>query len=581
MADWRSLPAEVRIMILDRIVWSGAADGNITGYATVSREWQAYFEPLSFRRLVLNHSRVADFGKLTRNRKWMVKHIWLRVELPRYHCPRSGHIETPDQTQRNNQIFTQALWQLLKVLGSWGNRKVYDPVDGTGPVLELSAHSPSDMKHRFDACAMDKDVYPHISDENCTDEEFSNHIRRELRKDGNRGHHCQAASHPDGTVAHLCMFQYIQLDFSAIKNLRVKKLPRVDAIKGLILRRQHYRRFSARTVAEIARSFHTIGNVIYEPIFVRPRFADRVHPQTFEQEYRDLICETHRFNSFSIFMGYYAHRDVVVVPIWKLSDSFSLMLADESHSLEHLSQAFVGDALMFFQDFLQPGSLKYQSYLDSSRGAVQKALLAHLSAIGKRVPSNRLHSPEEFEQALLKAAGYEDGLIPRSIYKPQWPKLKTLALTSRFHLVADPNRKGMDIFEAAGFAALEMPELQTMEIWSSRCHDFFRYCRNDEKAGRRPTITLGSHNNVAFEPRVSIVWDRVARKHSNHGITAKTQILRSIRAFPTEYPYQEIDNLELREKIVHPISLCEFRWFNEGWERTEGRKTFRFLPWPL
>jgi hypothetical protein len=241
------------------------------------------------------------------------------------------------------------------------------------------------------------------------------------------------------------------------------------------------------------------------------------------------------------------------------------MLADESEYLEHLSVAFAGDAIAFFQDFLQPDSEKYQQYLDPSRPAVQEALLQLLS-ITERQRINRLPRGEKFQQAILTAAGYEDGRIPRSVYRPKWLKLKTLALTSHFD-------DRFDLFEAAAFAALRMPELQTMEIWDGLGLDlieFFRYSRRVNGRDETPAITWLSDLEVAIEQRVVTAWDRVARMHTGRNI----RVL--IPEFPGEdekprYPYGVIGSLELREKIAHPLSLHEFEWYYDDWTRPVER----------
>lgn len=195
----------------------------------------------------------------------MVQHIWLRIELPKYHCSTCNRPETPQQKQKNNRIFTKALFQLLRILGSWEDKKSRrGPVDSNRPVLELSIHSPSDMKHRFDVFAMDKDVYPHKFDENCTYEEFDDYVERKLRKDFTRGQLCTVATGSRTNVEHLRMFAEIELDFSAIGYFT--ELPHNDYIKALIVRRQYYRNFNPGTVAEIVRSFHRIGSLTFEPI---------------------------------------------------------------------------------------------------------------------------------------------------------------------------------------------------------------------------------------------------------------------------------------------------------------------------
>jgi hypothetical protein len=283
-----------------------------------------------------------------------------------------------------------------------------------------------------------------------------------------------------------------------------------------------------------------------------------IHKQAPEHKYEDLVREAYRFKSLSILIGYHFTR-FSPWAFWSPSRSLSWMLADESHSLEHLSVAFAVDAMMFFQDFLQPGSQNFLPYLDPSRSGVQRALLASLSP-DQRLDLNRSCSPEKFERALLTAAGYENAPIPRSVYKPQWPKLKTLALGSAFRALRpaeDLKARASDLFEGAGFAALEMPELQIMEIWDQTKdhHQLFQYRRIDTKANGYPTITLGATWDVTLEPRVSIAWDRVAQKHSNRGIVIKIQG----QLERDKHPYSLIKHLELCRRIAHPISLCELR----------------------
>ena len=60
------------------------------GYATASREWQRFFEPLNVRRLVVDQDRLDDLDKFTTDlkayRRPFVEHIWLRIRLGEYDC---------------------------------------------------------------------------------------------------------------------------------------------------------------------------------------------------------------------------------------------------------------------------------------------------------------------------------------------------------------------------------------------------------------------------------------------------------------------------------------------------------------
>ncbi|RFU79241.1 oxoglutarate iron-dependent oxygenase [Trichoderma arundinaceum] len=204
-------------------------------------------------------------------------------------------------------------------------------------------------------------------------------------------------------------------------------------------------------------------------------------------------------------------------------------------------------------------------FLDPSRSGVQKALLSLLSPT-QRQDLNRL-GPEQFKTALLEAAGYASRQIPCSIYKPQWPNLKTLALTSGF-LSPDAMGKSVnDLFEAAAGAALEMPQLQIMELWNDR-FDFgciFQYQRMG--TNNHPTATLSSTWRIVLEQRVSDAWKGVAQKHSNRSIMTMVQTLEMDISYKL---HPAIGHLELREKVANPISLRALRSY-DGME-VRGRK---------
>lgn len=221
--------------------------------------------------------------------------------------------------------------------------------------------------------------------------------------------------------------------------------------------------------------------------------------------------------------------------------------------------------MAFFQDFLQPDSEKYRLYLDPSRLAVQNALLQSLPTT-EHQQIYSLPRGEKFQQALLKAAGFEHGRIPRSVYKPQWLKLKTLALASHFV-------QTHDLFEAAGFAAMEMPELQTMEIWDDQGFDvveFFRYSRHEKSRDGSPAITWVSNFGAPPEQQVITAWGRVAMMHTNQRIQVLVPTLSDDDELPG-HPYNALGYLELRDKIVHPMSLHEFQWYYDEWTRPVER----------
>lgn len=165
MAKWHDLPPEIRVMVLEMVSLPGNNHGDRSAYAAVSREWQTFFEKENFQRLVLHQSCLPDFDRIVRrHRRRILRYVWLRVTLPQYDCRSCQLYESKSEATNNNQIFTNAIWELLKVLGSWKKKGPFGLADG-GPVLELSAHSPSDSEHYFRDYRLDKDIYPHQHDE--------------------------------------------------------------------------------------------------------------------------------------------------------------------------------------------------------------------------------------------------------------------------------------------------------------------------------------------------------------------------------------------------------------------------------
>ena len=58
------------------------ATSKTSAYASVSREWQAFFEKRHFERILLSLPRLSDFGRIVQGlRKKLVRHIGLQIKL--------------------------------------------------------------------------------------------------------------------------------------------------------------------------------------------------------------------------------------------------------------------------------------------------------------------------------------------------------------------------------------------------------------------------------------------------------------------------------------------------------------------
>ncbi|KAK1244144.1 hypothetical protein MKX08_002282 [Trichoderma sp. CBMAI-0020] len=396
MASWYCYPQEIRSMILDQVFRTGAACRNLGACTAVCRGWQTYIEPKNFPGSGwYNISGCAS--------------SFQDIAAPRAAFPRRAN--RSKEITKSSQGLCFSFWKSLAP-GKMTPRVDIGLVDNTRPVLELSVHSPSDMKHRFDVFALNKDDYPHELDESCTSEEFDDYVQRKMGKDFDRGQVCTAAVGNRTNIEHLRMFAEIQPNFEGLGCL---EFPSINYIKTLIIRRQNFRSFNPGTVAEIARSFRSIGSLVFEPITRDPDpFSNRASPSS---------------------------KAITVA--------------------------------------------KYYGNL----GGNCRANLAK-------------------------------GWLTRAF----------------------------DLFEAAAFAALQMPQLQTLEIWDGLGLD------------------LWPLNNEFIA-----AWDRVARMHIDQSMWVLTPEFPDDDEKPRSL-YVVIGYLEFREKIVHQLSLREFEWYYNDWTRRVERR---------
>jgi hypothetical protein len=77
--------------------------------ASVCKEWQFPIEKQNFRRLKLQASCLDDFERVIRQseRRRLVRHIWLDVELPEYSCQSCKRSESISWADRNSSIIAK------------------------------------------------------------------------------------------------------------------------------------------------------------------------------------------------------------------------------------------------------------------------------------------------------------------------------------------------------------------------------------------------------------------------------------------------------------------------------------------
>jgi len=151
---WTSLPAEIRLMILEAITQQ--KHPGWASFASVCKEWQFVIEKQNFCRLKLHAPCLDDFKSIFRQskRRRLIRYILLDVQLPEYSFRICKREESMTSSDRNGSTISKAIWKLFDILSAWESGPEHERRDLT---LELSAHSPSDSKHWFKNCYFTSD----------------------------------------------------------------------------------------------------------------------------------------------------------------------------------------------------------------------------------------------------------------------------------------------------------------------------------------------------------------------------------------------------------------------------------------
>lgn len=215
--------------------------------ASVCKEWQQYVEKRNFRRLKLQVSCLDDFERVVRRgeRRGLIHHIWLDVELPEYSCHLCQREESCSWSNRNSSIISKGIWKLFRILSKWESAPELGRRDLT---LELNAHSPSDSKHWFKNYYFTSD---NKDNEDATSNCSSWHDPQHGWVDGQ-----QVMIPPCPAV--LRLFGSIDLHFK-------EDLPRVDIITGFVVRRQLRRSLPPSSLLLLLKKLSGLESMTYEP----------------------------------------------------------------------------------------------------------------------------------------------------------------------------------------------------------------------------------------------------------------------------------------------------------------------------
>jgi len=154
----------------------------------------------------------------------------------------------------------------------------------------------------------------------------------------------------------------------------------------------------------------------------------------------------------------------------------------------------------------------------------------------------------------------------------KWPNLTSLALTSR--LLA-PNKSPAEIgymLQAAAAAAMEMPNLETMEIWNGQEGLAMVFRFQSARGGRPSTITLRGIWELDLRPPVIEAWEAVTLRHGGPGLVIAKELLGPgivVKSHGTAIHYLRVSNM-----VIRPISLRQI-WIEH---RIRGAHNYGMMP---
>ncbi|KAM5356659.1 hypothetical protein ACJ41O_003305 [Fusarium nematophilum] len=509
MARWNNLPLELRWMIFELVASTNPRAGRYAPYATVSTDWQHFFERLTFRRIVVDQDRLPYFegcinteSTTSRRRQRYLKRLCLYVKLDPYGCMVCRMKEDSQTADRNNIAFTVAIWRLMQILSSWTTTETSNG-DRQDLTLELGAYSPSDWKHTFRDFRLQPD-YPY-REERDLEEDWGSY-KRWVEASGidrldDSDHRWFGGSRGDpwmGAKKRVMNTLIIKPNGPGFSTPG-RNLPKAHVVSGLVLRRAFYRRLSVPALKKVLRALPRLSVFRYEGwhhLVGRKQVS-------FSREFAGLLKEAPQtlrqvslFEDFSTLL----HPGL---PDERADVDLSRALSKHSRHLEHVSGAFLVDAEGFFQGFY---------------------------------PSSP-HPPD---------------LTP-------WANLQTLALTSPLLRPAIYYGRIASLLMTAGRAAALMPRLRVMEIWNggSGHATIFRYSILDGT----PTITWASNwgPNIVLGRRLKDCWAAVRSDRETGTLVAETIRLPRdpglARTFASAIPF-----LQLRRNVVDVISDYQLRW---------------------
>ncbi|KAK4083770.1 uncharacterized protein Triagg1_1432 [Trichoderma aggressivum f. europaeum] len=494
-ASWMYLPAELRLMILNRLInlLYRSRKGNAQelkrqwcAYHAVSREWQAFFERLSFACLTLHQSDLAEFGKIMQgnnNRQMSVTFVCLRIELPEYDCKKCKKRESPDEVRANQRLFTTAVWELFSILSQW---KEHGEVG-----LEISVHSPSDALHYC------QELKSRIHRKANMKQRYS---KPRAEKKTTHGWRRGKRVHKPPVGAKLRVFGHprgLGFDLRTSLARKLGTLPKVKVVTYLLIRRQFYRHFSVpKALGPMMKSLPRLEHLSYEPwrgIDTKKIAGRQIRDEQHTRLFLDVIQRHKSLRSVSMFESF--NPDLHTKKKREAYPALGQSVAKTSRNLESLCATFNVDAKDFFYAFF---------------------------------PTQN----------------------PKPLPNMSWSNLTDLSLCSELLVPAHYNK----LIQVAAAAALQMPKLRCMELWNSETHATSCIFRYFPMSGRRRYIQLLSTWGGRLGTQAIACWREVADRVAGCELRQESLYLD---AHVFDNYASVMQYLFLRTGLLSPVSLYD------------------------
>jgi len=362
--SWELLPAEIRLTIMEKLFLIARTNKIHSCYASVSKEWQEFFEKWNFRYLTVTQHCLVDLSKMVRHQRKFVNHICLFILLGTYGSRRSAEPETPKRIYHNEEITRKGIWKLFSVLSTWGRDGDWS---NKGLTLELSICSYSDFKHRFKDYCFEDDV-------------------------NSEPIHEPSDSHDPPTSMSILRL------FGPNIDLRLKRdLPKVDVVTSFLVRRQTRRQLDSQALSQIFMSLPKLENARLE---LWRKFSKTIqdgddigYKSILESRLPRSLKRLTLFEDFNEDLNAtFPERNAAYCRFIRIpSASVGTALAKASLSLEQLSVSFLVDAKDFFQAYQSDwiwkdlASLALTSrLLDSTKDPADISNLLHAAGVAAR-----------------------------------------------------------------------------------------------------------------------------------------------------------------------------------------------------